>query len=179
MKVLVCAASKHGATAQIGEALAHALGENGVQAVLRTPQQVADLEGYDALVLGSGVYMGSWLPDARQLVERICGQLNGRPVWLFSSGPIGDPARQSSRPPVNASAIITATAAREHRVFGGRMERAQLGIVHRAIMAAMHIADGDDRDWDEIAAWGKQIAEQLQSSPTPSTQPEAEPGGAR
>ncbi|HEU5355105.1 MAG TPA: flavodoxin domain-containing protein [Actinocrinis sp.] len=179
MKVLVCAASKHGATAQIGEAIADALNENGIHAALRAPQQIADLQGYDALVLGSGVYMGRWLPDARRLVERISGQLNGRPVWLFSSGPIGDPARQNSRPPVNASAIIAATAAREHRVFSGRMERAQLGIVHRAIMSAMHIADGDDRDWAEIAAWGKQIAEQLRSSSSTSTQSESEPGGVR
>ena len=70
MKVLVCAASKHGATAQIGEAIADALNENGIHAALRAPQQIADLQGYDALVLGSGVYMGRWLPDARRNIIR-------------------------------------------------------------------------------------------------------------
>jgi len=175
MKVLISVASRHGATAQIGEALAKALSDNGVPAELRAPEQVTDLEGYDAVVLGSGVYLGRWLPAARSLVKRVSGQLNGRPVWLFSSGPVGDRSREESRPPVNASAIIAATAAREHRVFSGRMERAQLGVLHRVIMAVMHIADGDDRDWAEIAAWGKQIAEQLRSD----AQPAAEPGGAR
>jgi menaquinone-dependent protoporphyrinogen oxidase len=175
MKVLVCAASKHGATAQIGEALAKALCDNGVPAEVRAPEQVTDLQGYDALVLGSGVYMGRWLPDGRRLVERISGQLNGRPVWLFSSGPIGDRSREDTRPPVNATAIIAATAAREHRVFSGRMERAQLGVFHRTIMSAMHVADGDDRDWADIAAWGKQIAEQLHSG----AEPEPESGGVR
>jgi len=177
MRVLVCAASEHGATAQIGEALAKALCDNGVPAEIRAPEQVADLQGYDALVLGSGVYMGRWLPAARQLVKRISGRVDGRPVWLFSSGPVGDRSREDSRPPVDVTAIIAATAAREHRVFSGRMQRAQLGVFHRAVMAAMHIADGDDRDWDEIAAWGKQIAENLQSSS--STQLETEPGGTR
>ena len=175
MKVLVCVASKHGATAQIGEALAKALVENGMEADIRAPEQVTDLGGYDAVVLGSGVYMGRWLPDARRLVDRISGQLDGRPVWLFSSGPIGDRSRETTRPPVNATAIIAATAAREHRVFSGRMERAKLGIVNRAIMAAMHIEDGDDRDWADIAAWGEQIAEQLRSGVRNGT----EPGGAR
>jgi menaquinone-dependent protoporphyrinogen oxidase len=177
MRVLVCAASKHGATAQIGEALAKALCDTGVPAEIRAPEQVVDLQGYDALVLGSGVYMGRWLPAARRLADRVSGRLDGRPVWLFSSGPVGDRSREDSRPPVDVTAIIAATGAREHRVFGGRMQRAQLGFFHRAIMAAMHIADGDERDWDEIAAWGKQIAEQLLSSS--STQTETEPGGAR
>jgi len=183
MRVLVCTASRHGATAQIGDALAKALTDNGVPADARTPDQVADLQGYDALVLGSAVYMGSWLPSARQLVERISGQLSGRPVWLFSSGPVGERGSDSSKPPVDASQVITATAARDHRVFGGRIERAQLGIVHRTMMAAMHIADSDERDWDEIAAWGKHIAEELltgaQPQPGPQTGPETEAGGAR
>lgn len=175
MKVLVCAASKHGATAQIGEALAKALRDNGVPAEVRAPEQVTDLQGYDALVIGSGVYMGRWLPAGRQLVDRIRGQLDGRPVYLFSSGPVGDRSPDSSRPPVNATEIIAATRAREHQVFGGRMQRAQLGLFNRMIMAAMRIADGDDRDWAQIDAWGKQIAEELRSGAEPGT----EPGGAR
>ncbi len=162
MKVLVCAASRHGATAEIGEAVARALSENGVAAEVRPPEKVADTLEYDALVLGSAVYAGRWLPGARDLADRVSGQLNGRPVWLFSSGPVG------GRPVPEAAADVTsvekATGAREHRVFGGKIVRAKLGLVERTVAATLRVADSDDRDWTEIAAWGKQIAEQLKST---------------
>lgn len=175
MKVLVCTAGKHGATAQIGGAIAEALSGNGVPADVRSPEQVTDLEGYDALVLGSAVYMGRWLRSARDLVDRVSGQLDGRPVWLFSSGPVGDSGRGGSKSPVDVAAIEKATEAREHHVFGGKLERAQVGFLERAIMTAMHAADRDDRDWDEIAAWGEHVAGQLR----PSGQPSAEADDTR
>lgn len=175
MKVLICAASRHGATAEIGDALARALSENGVPAEVRPPAKVSDVQEYDALVLGSAVYAGHWLPSARELADRVSGELNGRPVWLFSSGPVGERSRDDAKSAPDVTAIEKETGAREHRVFGGKLVRAQLGLVERTIVAAMHVADADERDWDEIAAWGKQIAEQLKS--TGAEAPEG-PGGA-
>src|SRR5690242_19356693 len=89
MKVLVTAASRYGATAEIAEALADALRENGVGAAAVAPADVTSLASYDAVVLGSGVYAGRWLPPARDLAHRLAGELTDRPVWLFSSGPVG------------------------------------------------------------------------------------------
>jgi len=52
---------------------------------------VDDLAAYAAIVLGSGVYVGSWRDDAKWFVARHGAQVTARPVWLFSTGPIGDP----------------------------------------------------------------------------------------
>lgn len=89
IRVLVSAASRHGATAEIGEAIATALRESGLDAQFRPPERVAVTSDYDAFVLGSAVYAGHWLPDAIDLCDRIGPDLKGRPVWLFSSGPVG------------------------------------------------------------------------------------------
>ena len=56
------------------------------------PGDVASLDGYDAVIIGSAVYMGHWLDPAKDLVSRFGDALAGRLVWLFSSGPVGDPS---------------------------------------------------------------------------------------
>jgi menaquinone-dependent protoporphyrinogen oxidase len=111
MKVLVTAATKYGATAEIAQAIGDALRDHGLDPTVIPPQQVDSLDGYDAVVLGSAVYAGHWLKPARELVDR-AGHLADRPVWLFSSGPVGDPPKPEEDP-VDVAEILTATAARE------------------------------------------------------------------
>ena len=56
--ILVTAASAHGATQEIAEAIAAALRRRGLDVALLTPDDVHDVEMYDAVVLGSAVYAG-------------------------------------------------------------------------------------------------------------------------
>lgn len=90
MRVLVTAASKHGATAEIAVAIAQSIEETGHHAVVARPEEVLSIEGYEAVVLGSAVYAGHWLEESRGFVKRHRAALAELPVWLFSSGPIGD-----------------------------------------------------------------------------------------
>lgn len=166
VRVLVSAASKHGSTAEIAGRIGKALrvGLPGDTAVDVLPSaQVGDGTSYDAVILGSAVYMGRWLDDARQVAQRI-GARPARPVWLFSSGPIGDPPKPDEEP-VEVSDIVTATHAREHRLFAGRLDRHRLGFGEKAVVMALRVADGDFRDWDAIDAWGAQIAGDLARAP--------------
>jgi menaquinone-dependent protoporphyrinogen oxidase len=89
-------------------------------------------------------------------------------VWLFSRGPIGDPPKPDAEP-VEVSGIVTATTARGHRVFAGRLDRHRLGFAEKAMVAALRVADGDFRDWDGIDSWGRQIAAELCSSDESAT----------
>src|ERR671919_158503 len=52
------AASKHGSTAEIGEAIGEVLTGAGHEASVVPPEEIHDLEGYAAVVLGSAVYTG-------------------------------------------------------------------------------------------------------------------------
>ncbi len=130
MKVLVSAASKHGATAEISEEIAKELrealqergGEGGDSVEVRPPERVNSVEDYDAVVLGSAVYAGHWLESARELAEHHAGALSERPTWLFSVGPIGDPPKPEEDP-VDVAGILEATKARGHRVFAGKLTR--------------------------------------------------------
>ena len=73
MRVLVTAATKYGATAQIAQAIAEVLDEHGLEATVLPPEQVKGVDGYDAVVVGSAVYAGHCLKPARELVERHAG----------------------------------------------------------------------------------------------------------
>ena len=157
MKVLVTAASKHGTTAEIAEAIAKVLRANDLEVDIIDPDAVTSIADYDAVVLGSGVYAGHWLKPARAFVDRHEGALRDRPVFLFSSGPIGDPPRPLEDP-AEVATIDEATMALDHRVFAGRLTESELGPGERLIIKMVGAPFGDFRSWDDIDDWARAIA---------------------
>jgi menaquinone-dependent protoporphyrinogen oxidase len=160
--VLVTAASRHDATREIAEAIADGLTRRGVDAEARPVDQVTSLDRFDAVVVGSAIYMGRWLKTAREFVSEHAAELAAVPVWLFSSGPLGPPdhlipAGESA----DAEQLIDLVRARGHRVFAGRLARASLGFGERAAARAVHAPEGDCRDWDAIDAFAGEIAAEL------------------
>ena len=98
MRVLVTAASSHGATTNIASVIGGTLHVHGLEVDVVPLADVKTLDGYDAVILGSGVYTGHWLREALTFARRHRKQLAQKPVWLFSSGPIGDPPRPLEEP---------------------------------------------------------------------------------
>ncbi|MEV4536648.1 flavodoxin domain-containing protein [Asanoa sp. NPDC049518] len=161
MKVLVTAASKHGSTFEIAEAIAQELTSGGhVVTVRQLPG--ADVDGYDAVVLGSAVYIGRWLKEATDFVRGNGRALRQRRVWLFSSGPVGDLPRPEE-PAVDVSDILRMTAAAGHAVFAGRLDRTRLTFGEKAIVLALHAPEGDFRDWTAIRDWAVFVAADLRA----------------
>jgi menaquinone-dependent protoporphyrinogen oxidase len=164
MKVLVSAASRHGATAEIARAIGETLGAAGLDAVVLPPDAVTTMDDYDAAVLGSGVYVGHWMDGAKNLVERHAAALASRPVWLFSSGPIGEPPKPEDDP-ADIAEIMETTHAREHRLFAGKVDRAVLGLGEKVILKAVRAPEGDFRSWDDVREWARGIAAVLTAKP--------------
>jgi menaquinone-dependent protoporphyrinogen oxidase len=160
MNILVAVASKHGATGEIGEIVAGVLRDAGLTAETRRPQDVMSLDGYDAVVLGSAIYAGRWLDPARAFADRHATALATRPVWLFSSGPLGNPPMPPGQP-AEPIAVATSLGARAHRSFNGRLDPRRLGLLERILTRAVRAPDGDFRDWEAIRAWADEIVAEL------------------
>ena len=165
MHVLVTYASRHHATAAMAQAIAEILREpaEGLTAPTVDVLAVDDvdvLDDFDAVVLGSSVYMGRWLKPARRFARENSAALAARPLWLFSSGPIGDPPAPTAEA-TDMSALAESLGARGSRTFAGRLRTAELGLGERATVRLVRAADGDYRDWDEIRAWAADIARAL------------------
>ncbi|GIG29346.1 flavodoxin [Cellulomonas marina] len=158
--MLVAVASRHGATWEIGEAVARVLGRAGHEAEVVEPGAVGTLEGYDAVVLGSAVYLAHWVPVARELAARLADELRERPVWLFSSGLATQPAA-SANSPHELAELRERIGARGHRSFRGRLDRSLLSFAERAVIAGGRAREGDHRDFAAVEAWAAGIADEL------------------
>lgn len=155
MHVLVAAATRHGATGEIADAIAAGLRNRGLGADSAGAADVRSLDGYDAVVLGSAVYMGRWLAPAREFATRHGPRLAELPVWLFSSGPVGAAAAET---PAEIEGLAGALRARGHVVLAGRLARERLGPAERIAVRVVHAPFGDSRDWEAVDAFAGEIA---------------------
>jgi menaquinone-dependent protoporphyrinogen oxidase len=160
MNVLVTAASKHGATHGIAEHIAKTLTGHGIQVDLTEPQDVADLEPYDAVVILSAVYAGNWRPEAKDFAIDRGPELRKRRVWLVSSGPLGEEDQSPTDLP-QLAALMESTGAVSHTWFAGKLDKDDLGFGERAIVKVVKAPYGDFREWDEIERWAEDVAAKL------------------
>lgn len=176
MSILVTYATKYGSTQGIAERIAATLKAEGLTVELRAVTAVSDITGYDAFVIGSAAYMGSWLKEAGEFVRRNRNTLAAKPVWLFSSGPLGTETKdQKGRDVLVASepkefAEFAATIKpKDKRVFFGALDSKKLRGAHRLFAlvpaSAKVLIEGDFRDWKLIEAWATSIAHELALTP--------------
>jgi menaquinone-dependent protoporphyrinogen oxidase len=169
MNVLVSSASKHGSTREIGHRIAERLRERGMNVDERTISD-ARPAGYDAVVLGSAVYAGSWMKEASAFTRRYDATLSVTPTWLFSSGPTGtDAGHAVSQKQLDR--LRETVHPRNHRVFGGMLDADALGFAERAVIRMVKAPEGDFRDWDAIGGYADEIADALERVPRPTTSP--------
>lgn len=169
MRVLVIYTTRLGSTREIAERIAGRLRVNGVDAETAgtdDPVLAIALPDRDGYVIGSAIYAGHWLAPALALVRRYQMSLASRPVWLFSSGPVGKTAvTHDPVEPREVASIWSSIRPRDHRVFAGALDcadlaEADLGRVERFV-AERFVPEGDFRDWPAIDAWADGIAREL------------------
>jgi menaquinone-dependent protoporphyrinogen oxidase len=183
-RVQVIYATRHGGSAGIAERIAQILREEGSDVVLANAAESPDPSGYDAYVVGSGVYMGSWVKEGVEFLERNQAQLATKPVWLFSSGPLLGSSKQTpgvdrltdalgpedgpgSGGRKKVEGLAAAIHVRGHEVFMGAFDpkdppKSMPERLVRLMPAAKRVLPtGDFRDWDRIEAWAHEIAAQL------------------
>ena len=185
MVVLVAYATRHGATAGIAERIAAVLSRSGVTAEAMAVDAVHDVRAYDAVVLGGAAYLSHWHKDAADFARSFRVALRERPVWLFSSGPLGiDLVDKSGADvlqtctPKEFQALSALVHARGTRVFFGAYDpHAKPESVGERLFSLLPAAKaalppGDFRDWPAIDAWAAEIAAALACERTglPSSQ---------
>lgn len=172
MRVLVAYATKHGATKGIAERISVGLTDAGHDAVVLPADRVDAAAGFDAFVIGSATYIAHWRKEATELVHRLQPVVGQRPVWLFSSGPLGDSPTddkgqdlKETAEPKELPELAAALHPREHRVFFGALDPSGLTLPEKAMRTLPAgralLPEGDFRDWDEIDQWAAGIAEAL------------------
>lgn len=172
-RVLVAYGTKNGSTAEIAQAIAEELRRHQHEADCVDAGAVGDVAPYDAVVLGSAVYVKRWRREARGLLRRQRRELSEKPVWVFSSGPVGEQKDETKAAqwaePRRTMAMVERLGAREHVVFGGRVPLEPHNFLERAMLKNTPPEFADRRNWDEIRAWGAKIAAELSGSARPAS----------
>jgi menaquinone-dependent protoporphyrinogen oxidase len=166
MRVLVAFASAAGSTAGIAEWITGALLAHGHDVVLRSVEEVTDVAGYDAFVIGSAVHDQAWLPSAADFLTANRRDLRDKPVWLFSVGMPGAMRGTFRRWAMLEESDILAELLEdvtpvEHRLFTGVVTAETFGKFGALLFRAMGGRFGDFRDWAEIERWSASIADAL------------------
>jgi menaquinone-dependent protoporphyrinogen oxidase len=161
LRVLVAVASKHGSTEGVARTIAEQLRKADLDVDLREVSELTGLNGYDAVVFGSAVYMGKLLPEARAFIQAQQAQLRNVPVWLFTSGPISQDAPLAKDEAPEVGALAEMICARDHKIFAGKLDKRELGVQERIVAKIVGAKEGDFRDWKAIEAWAREIAHAL------------------
>ena len=160
MKILLTVSSRHGTTDEVADVIAEQLRAAGIDVVRARPEDVTDIEGYDAFVLGSAVYMTKWTPEAVDFTKRFHDALKAKPVWAFSVGLSGLPKGGLSD--LNRiGPVLLPIEPEDHLTFPGRFEPDRLSLRERSIARVGGATEGDFRDLDAVREWGASIAATL------------------
>ena len=164
-KILVAYASRFGATAGVAEAIGKTLAEHGAQVDVLPMKVVEDLSPYLAVVAGSAINGGAWLPDALQFVQEHQAELKRVPfaaflvcmtlimkngeqyrshvsTWL-------EPVRAIVRP-VSEGLFAGALDISKIPSFSDRLK------FHISVLSGVW-KEGDHRDWTAIRAWAENL----------------------
>lgn len=176
MRVLVAYATKHGATTGIAERIGDVLREAGQKVDVLPVDDIRAIDQYDAFVVGSAVYLGSWRKEAVALLRHHADVLATRPVWLFSSGPVATEEVGTREDQLNNAVSAKQLAEltelvqpRDHHVFFGAVDRSTFGLGERLLGALPAgrklLPEGDFREWGDIEGWSAAIAAELAGVP--------------
>jgi len=153
--VLIAYASKHGSTCEVAEAVGERLRTHGITVFVRSARDVASLDGYDGIVVGSAIYTGRLHADARSFLHRHHREFAVRPLAVFALGP----RTLAPEEVASSEAQLAAGLAKEPDVhplttalFGGAFDPSQ----HHFPLS--RVAASDVRDWAAIDAWADSVA---------------------
>ncbi len=163
VKILVLFATKCGSTAEVAQAIGQALSERGAAVEVKPIKKAGSLDGYQAVVIGSAIRMGNWLPEAVNFVKSQQESLHRLPTAFFSvhllnieDTPEARKNREAYTAPVREILQPAAEA-----FFAGKMDLTRLSFVEKLMAKATNSVTADQRDWQAIHTWAVETGARL------------------
>lgn len=162
-RILVTYATRAGSTVEVAAAIGETLAKRGFAVDVKPVKAKPSLDGYQAVVLGSAIRIGSWLPEMMDYIKQHQPTLGALPTALFSVHMLNtadDETSRTARAAYTAPARQLLTPAAE-AFFAGKMDYARLSFLDRVIAKAVEgttgASAGDRRDWNKIRGWAEGI----------------------
>jgi menaquinone-dependent protoporphyrinogen oxidase len=168
-KILVTYASRSGSTAEVAEAIANTLIQNGAEVEIRPMQDVENISAYAGVVIGSPIRKSQWLPEAMKFVHDHQLELARKRVAMFTLSITlamsnGEQYRQAVRgwtAPMRAQVKPFSEG-----LFAGKLDFTKLPLTFDTLKMRLVVALGifpkdDRRDWKAIRAWAESLQPML------------------
>jgi menaquinone-dependent protoporphyrinogen oxidase len=159
--ILVAYASRAGSTTGVAEAIGQTLAASGAQVEERAMQDVHDLAAYRAVVAGSAIQAGHWLPEAMQFMQMHRAALAHKPfaaflVCMTLAMPGADKYREHVATWLEPVRALVRPLS--ERLFAGALDISTIPSFGDRLKFRLSVAfgvwrEGDHRDWNAIRAW--------------------------
>ena len=163
-RILVAYASRAGSTAEAAEAIGQVLRSHEIDVDVRSVKDVQNVSGYDALVLGTAIWVGKPLPEATRFLAAHRDPLTHLPVAYFV---LCDTLKDDTEENLDrARAYLDPLVAIKRPIslglFAGARDFSKLHPCLRWLLKrVMRLAEGDWRDWGQIRAWAADLPARL------------------
>jgi len=158
-RILIAFATRAGSTAEVAEAIGKALSDSGAAVDVCPVKDIHNLSPYRAIVVGSPIRMGRWLPEALTFLKTHQAELSRMPVACFVTCVTLTNDTVENRRTVDAYLDPVRAILRPVSIglFAGAMDGSKLSFLDRLMMKATKTPEGDFRKWDEIHLWGESL----------------------
>jgi menaquinone-dependent protoporphyrinogen oxidase len=159
-KILVTYATRAGSTFEVAVLVAEVLRTTGATVDVRYVRAVHELKGYDAVVIGSAIRMGQWLPEAVEFVKAHREALSHLPTayFLVSGFLREDTPEMRQRALAYLDPVRTILEPTSIGLFAGKMDYSKMDWIDRSIAEAVSSSQGDWRNWETIRNWAHDLS---------------------
>ena len=161
-RILVTYATRTGSTVGVASSIGETLAERGFTVDVKPMKEDPSLDGYRAVVMGSTVNGGNWLPEAVEFVHTNQAKLNQALMALFSVHimNLGSDEESTKNRLAYLNDVRPLLKPAEEVFFAGiGMNADEQSLLTRWINRTFKIApEGDNRDWNKIRSWAQTVS---------------------
>lgn len=157
-RILLAYASATGTTVGVAQAIAQTLSGRGFGVDLRPIKEDPQVDGYQAVLVGSAVQFGNWLPEAIEYVKNHQEALERVPLGLFCvhiRNTANDAQSRRNRL-AYLDGVRTLVQPAAEGFFPGRFDRQGAALLLPGLLARF-VPTTDLRNWDKIRAWSQTV----------------------
>jgi menaquinone-dependent protoporphyrinogen oxidase len=158
-RILVTYASKAGSTAEIAVKIGEHLSARGFSVDVINVESKPDPKDYQAVILGSCIRMGGWLPEMLDYIKANQFALNSTQAALFTVHMLnaGDDETSKAARIAYMDKVRALIPGSEEVYFLGAMDFSKLSLLDRFISKMVKAEEYDQRDWDQVKFWSETL----------------------
>lgn len=165
-RILVAYATQAGSTVEVAQVIGERLADADTVVDILPVSDVTDLAGYRAVIIGSPIHSGQWLPEATAFVGAHKVPLKNTSVACYALAIRLRDKTEETRESV--AAILNPVRMMINPVsiglFAGVMNYSKLSPILRLQVQTKGLPEGDFRDWDAIHKWADNLYSRLDNS---------------